>query len=91
MTIRNAPADPILVSDSTAPAAILTAVRYVITAVGGYLVSRGAITADTLQMILGVVGAVAPNLIGVFLSIRNKRKLITAAEAAPNSVAKVTP
>ncbi len=90
MTIRNAPPEPILVSDQTAAGAILTALRYLITALGGFFVSRGAISDDTLQMILGIVGAVAPNLIGVFLSIRNKRKLITAAEAAPNSVAKVT-
>ncbi len=87
MAIPNAPEPPLVVTDQTMTSAILTAFRYVLTAIGGALVTRGAITEDTLQLVLGIVGAVGPNVIGVFLSIRNKKRLIRATIAAPDEAA----
>lgn len=89
MTIPNAPTPPLIVTDQTYATAIWTALRYTLTAVGGFFVHRGALGADTLEMLLGVSGVVVPNLIGVLLSIRNKKRLILTAEAAHDSVAKV--
>ena len=89
MTIPNAPEPPILVTDATTATAIWTAVRYALTAVGGFFVHRGALGADTLEMLLGVAGVVVPNLVGTLLSIRNKNRLIAAAASADDRVAQV--
>lgn len=89
MAVPNAPAEPILVSDQTTTPPVFAALRYALTAVGGWLIGKGYITDDTLEMLMALVTVVAPTVYGVWLSFRNKQKLITTADAAPNSVAKV--
>ncbi len=90
MPIPNAPAQPIEVSNQTATPPIFAALRYALTAVGAWLIGKGYISDDTLEMLTALVTVVAPTVYGVWLSYRNKQKLIATAEAAPNSVAKVT-
>ncbi len=89
MPIKNAPAQPLTVTDETLGGAIWTFLRYIVTGLGGMFVSKGYITADTLETILGLLAVAVPNLIGVILHIRNKRRLITVAQAAPDAIAKV--
>lgn len=89
MAVPNAPAQPIVVSDQTATPPIFAALRYALTAVGAWLIGKGYITDQTLEMLTALVTVVAPTLYGIWLSYRNKQKLIATADAAPNSVAKV--
>lgn len=89
MAITNAPAAQIIVTDQTATPPIFAALRYALTAVGAWLIGKGYITDQTLEMLTALVTVVAPTLYGIWLSYRNKQKLIATADAAPNSVAKV--
>lgn len=86
---RTLPDPPLIVSDQTVPTTLWTIIRYAITAIGGLAVGRNWISDQNLQDILGVAGMVIPNLIGAYLSHRNKVRLITAARSAHNDVAVV--
>lgn len=77
---------------------VLSAIRWVVTTAGAYFVSRGAITGDQLELILGALGALVP-LIWSFVAHTNGAKVLAAAsiegvkvavsQDAPESVQKL--
>lgn len=86
---RTLPDPPIAVSDQIVSAPLWTIIRYVLTALGTLLTNKGILDADTANTIVGTLLAVIPVTWGAWLSISNKRKLITAARSADNAVAVV--
>ena len=83
------PQTPIIVSDGTATPTLGALLRYLLTAIGAFAIGRGWVTDETMQAITALATVVAPTAYGIYLSWKNKRKLIVAAEAAPNTVARV--
>lgn len=81
--------EPITVNAGTAPEVVTTIARYLVTFVGGWIVAKGWITADQLPQVAGVILGAVPLIWGAWSAFRNKSKLITTAEAAPNNVAVV--
>jgi hypothetical protein len=82
---------PIVVNDTQLPGTAATLLRYAATAIGGVLVTRGFLPADSdVNAIVGSVLIVASAVYGVYKTWSNKRKLIKASDAAPNDVAIVT-
>ena len=82
-------ADPIVVHESPLPSSAATLLRYVLTAIGGLLVSRGYFDEALLNDVIGAVLIIAPAAYGVYRTVFNKRQLVIAATAAPNAVAMV--
>ncbi len=80
---------PITLSDSTLPPTAAAALRYTISLLGTYLVTAGYLDADTLQGLLTIATVVATVAYGLYKTRSNRAELITAAKAAPNSVAVV--
>lgn len=80
---------PIIVTDATLGDTLATAGRYLMTAGGAYALARGWIDSALLELIVGLVTIVAPGIYGAWKARTNKRKLITAADAAPSAVAQV--
>lgn len=80
---------PIVVNDGTTTPTLGALLRYILTAVGAFAIGRGWVTDETMQAITALVTVVAPSAYGIYLSFKNKKKLLVAAEAAPNSIAKV--
>lgn len=83
------PQTPIIVSDSTAAPTLGALIRYLLTAIGAFAIGRGWVTDETMQAITALATVVAPTAYGIYLSWKNRRKLIVTAEAAPNTVARV--
>jgi hypothetical protein len=93
---------PIQVSASSAQAAITAGLRILITLVTGFglllhLVAKGDLqgvyaffaTNDGYALIAGVIAAITFGS-SLYLTVLKHRKLVVVADAAPNSVAKVT-
>jgi len=81
--------EPIVVNSNPAPDAIWAAARQILLVIGGWAVGRGYLEDDTLSGIVTVVVIVGPLIYGQIKGLRNHAKLVTAAEAAPSSVANV--
>lgn len=92
---------PIVVNPSSVQAMIITGLRYFATVVGGVTAVLGLVgkrdlsgliayvqSADGLALI-GAIVAIGGSAYGVFKTYSNKQKLVTTADAAPNSVAVV--
>lgn len=58
--------------------AILTALRYILAAAGGFIVSKGWLDAETLEQVIGAILVLIPAVAGIITNIKNKSK----AEAA---------
>lgn len=80
---------PIIVNDGTAGASLGATLRYLLTAAGSFAIGKGWVTGETMQAITALVTVVAPTVWGIYRALSNKKKLIVAADAAPNSVARV--
>lgn len=78
-TIVNEPSSPV-------NPAIMSAIRYAITAIGGVFVAREAITPDQLNAVIGAVLVVVPSVYGVYLSFRNAKAIKQAAPYTPDSI-----
>lgn len=78
---------PMEVSSNTLPAA--AAFRYLIVTMGSFAVGRGWVQADQLPGIATAMVTIGTAAYGLYQTFRNKQKLVVAAEAAPNSIAKV--
>lgn len=68
-------------TDSSLPSSSLsgqatTAVRYVVSAFGGYLVGRGWISGDVMEIALAIVTTATPMAIGMVLTRINKKQII---------------
>jgi hypothetical protein len=81
---------PIVVGGMALPTALASALRYLITMLGTFAVAKGWVKAENLDGILTVAITLATVGYGLYKSYTNRTKLITTAEAAPNSVAIVT-
>jgi hypothetical protein len=83
--------DPIQVNPSQLPGGAGTLVRYLIATVGGVLLSKGFLPEGTnVEQLTGAAMSLIAFGWGLYRTVTNKRKLVTAADAAPNHVAVVT-
>lgn len=80
---------PIVVSDNPLPATLAAFLRYAVGLAGSFAVGRGYVDAESLPGITTIVVTVATVAYGIFRTHQNRKNLIKAADAAPNSVAKV--
>lgn len=80
-------AEPIEVHESSTPDQLWSALRSVIVAVSAYATGRGWIGEDTVAMIIGVVGVLAPIVIGQLKTRRRALELAALAAKVPDSVA----
>lgn len=80
---------PIVVNPDQTMAQLGVAVRYAVTLVGGYLVGKGWIDGDLLQVIAAALTALVPAAYAAYRSHQQKKALVTVAAAAPNTVAVV--
>ncbi len=81
--------DPIIVNESPLPQSAYTLLRYVLTAIGGLLVSQGYFDEEVLNHLIGAVLIIVPAGLGIYRTVFNKKQLVIAAAAAPNDVAVV--
>ena len=82
---------PIRVRASSIPATAAAAARLILQWAVAFALGKGWIAADDVQGIVALGAALIAMVWGVEKTRSRHRKLVTAAEAAPNSVAKVTP
>lgn len=81
---------PIEVNPSQLPGSLGTLLRYGLTALGGLLLSKNILPAGTdVNQIVGALLMIISTGYGLFKTVSNKSKLVTAAAAAPNHVAVV--
>lgn len=81
--------DPIQVTASALPAQTGAAVRALLIALGGYMAGKGWIDANVATAAVPVIMIVGPALWGQVTARRRHATLVTAANAAPDSVAVV--
>jgi hypothetical protein len=82
---------PIEVSGTTLPTVLATVLRYLVTTFGAFAVGRGWVEAENVEGIVTILVTVATAAYGIWKTRKAKNELIVTAEAAPNSVARVTP
>jgi hypothetical protein len=80
---------PICVNQSAFGGMVAALARDLLKLAGACLVTRGALTADTLDQVAGFVVSATPMIYTQFKTLWNHRKLVTAADAAPDHVAVV--
>lgn len=80
---------PIVVHESAVPTQLMAALRQALIALGGYLVGKGWLTDELAQAVIPVVLLVGPVIWSQFRVRSGQAKLVTAAAAAPDSVAQV--
>lgn len=80
---------PIVVPESSVIAQIGALLRYLLTAIGGFAIGKGWIASDLLELLTGLLTVAAPTAYGIWLTWRNRRALVAAAEVAPDAVALV--
>jgi hypothetical protein len=80
---------PIVVNPDQTMAQLGVALRYFVTGLGGYLVGKGWIDGELLQVIVAGLTALAPAVYAAYRSHQQKKALVTVAAAAPNTVAVV--
>lgn len=80
---------PIVVGESALPTTLAAALRYGISILATFLVARGIIPAENVEGVVTMLVTVVTVGYGLYKTYSNRAKLTVAAEAAPNSVAKV--
>lgn len=80
------PEKPIVVQSNGIPEEVGTLIRYLATALGGWLVQRGWVSDSEVPMIVGAAMVIIPAAWGWLKTRSNNGKLKVLAEAAPNSV-----
>lgn len=80
---------PMEVTDNTLVGQLTTLARYILTSFGSYALGKGWIDDELLQLLVGLTAVVVPTAYGVYKSYTNKTRLIIAADAAPDNIAKV--
>ena len=66
-----------------------TAGRYLLTIIGGYAIANGWLDAGAVEFITAIALTIAPLAYGVWRTWRERRRLVVAANAAPDSIAVV--
>lgn len=80
---------PIEVNSNSVPAELGALVRYAVTSLGGYVVGKGWIDAELLNIIVGLAMVALPTVYGMWKTRTARKVLVTVASAAPDSVAVV--
>lgn len=80
---------PIIVSESAVPTQVMAALRQLLVAAGGYLVGRGWLTGELVEALVPALLLLVPFAWSQLKVRRVQAKLVTAASAAPDSVAQV--
>lgn len=79
---------PIIVPNSALPPMAATAIQYVVTALGGVLITKGFLPADSdINMLVGVVLMLASAGYGIYKTRRNVAKQQTMEPYVPDQVA----
>lgn len=78
---------PIVVNPDQTAAQAGVAIRYALTVIGGYLVAKGWIGDDLLELLTTLILTLGPFAYATYRSHQQKKALITVATAAPDSVA----
>lgn len=78
---------PIVVNPDQTAAQLGVALRYALTLVGGYLVAKGWIGDDLLELITTLALTLGPVAYAAYRAHQQKKALVTVAQAAPNDVA----
>lgn len=55
--------------------AILTALRYVLVAVGGYFTAKFSLDAEQIEAIITGILTIIPAVVGIFTTIKNKKAI----------------
>lgn len=80
---------PLVVTDSTLEGQVATLARYLLTTLGGYALGKGWIDNDLLVLLTGLLTVAIPTAYGIYKTYTSKVRLIKAASAAPEFVARV--
>lgn len=81
---------PIVVNADPTLASLGTTARYVLAFLGGVLVNKGILPADTdIQALVGGLIGMASLGYGLYRTIANKKVLVTVAQSAPDTTAVV--
>jgi hypothetical protein len=83
------PDTPIVVNPNPVPQQAWVAIRDVLKVLGGYLVGRGLLDAQTLEILLGAFLVIGPMVWAQLRTRRQTAQLTVVADAAPNRVAVV--
>lgn len=78
---------PIVVNPDQTVAQLGVALRYALTMIGGYLVAKGWIGEDLVELIVAIATLIGPVAYAVYRSHQQKKALVRVAEAAPDTVA----
>jgi hypothetical protein len=80
---------PIEVTDAALSAAILALLRYLVALVVAIAVARGWLNPESAEGIGAILLAIGTTSYGIYNTWRRRSQLVTAARAAPDSVAVV--
>lgn len=80
---------PIIVNDTVLPGTLAALLRYVFALGVAYLVGRGILPEDSAEGVITLALSAAAVGYGLWKTHQRKKDLITAAKAAPSSVAVV--
>lgn len=81
--------EPILVNHSAAPSLVMTGIRYGATSLAMWMAGQGLVSGDQTTMVAGLLTGAATAGWGMYRTLRNHRKLVKTANAAPDAVAMV--
>jgi ABC-type nickel/cobalt efflux system permease component RcnA len=79
---------PILVPSSSIPLSITTLLRYLVVALGGYLVAKGFVSKEEWIEIASAILIIVPTLWGMVATVRNNQQKKLMASHLPDSIAK---
>ncbi len=80
---------PITVTDNTLEGQLATLGRYLIAAIGAFVLGKGWVTNEVWQLVTGVVTVLVPMAYGIYKTYTAKQRLIAVAQAAPDYIATV--
>jgi hypothetical protein len=84
---------PIIITDSSIGKQAVTAVQYIVTAVGAFLLGRGWIKEDTIVLMGLLIPVVVPAIIGMYKTWKGneqKKSIVNDPQTiVPSNVAKV--
>ena len=83
--------EPIEISGLALPTALAAGLRYALTSILAFAVGRGWVDTENADGILSIILLLVTVGYGLWKTYRKQSQLITAGEAAPNSVAVVKP
>lgn len=83
------PATPIAVNESAAPAQAMSALRDLLKVAGAALVTKGMISQEWVEPIIGAILVIGPIVWTQLVTIWKHRQLVITADAAPARVSVV--